>query len=200
MWFLYTRLGRFLANRLGRPRARRIVGWLREVIPPGSSILDVGCGLGHIAEALRADGHEVTTIDPHYRPLSGTEHIVASATDAPLPDRSYDVVLLAFVLHHMPAATHGAALAEATRIARKQVVVLEDTFRTPAERRWTFWIDSLLNAEWIGHPHSNRASDAWLDELARHGLAPRLHWERRERWMMLPIRHALLTGDVAATC
>ena len=196
MWFLYTRLGRYFANKLGRPRARRIVEWLREVVPPGASILDVGCGLGHIAEALRAEGHSVTTIDPHYRPLFAGDHIVGSATDAPIPDRSYDVVLIAFVLHHMPGELHGAALREAARIARKRVVVLEDTFTSAAERRWTFWIDSLLNAEWFGHPHSNRTAGDWLAELASHGLDGTLSWERRERWLGLPIRHALLCGDV----
>jgi ubiquinone/menaquinone biosynthesis C-methylase UbiE len=197
MWLLYSRLGRFLANRFGRPRARRIAGWLHEVLPPGTSVLDVGCGLGHIAEVLRERGHQVTTVDPRYRPLCGGEHLVASATDAPVADRSYDVVLIAFTLHHMPAEAHRQALREAARIARLRVVLLEDTFRTRAERRWTFWIDSLLNAEWFGHPHSNRSTDEWLGQLTDQGLAGKLHWERRERWLGLPIRHALLAGEVS---
>lgn len=196
MQLLYTRLGSSIANRLGRPRARRIVAWLSNVVPQGASILDIGSGLGHIAEALRDRGHEVTTVDPKYRPLCGGNHLMTSATSIPVADRSYDIVLIAFVLHHMQAGLHGAALAEASRIARGRIVVLEDTFLSSAGRRWTYAVDSLVNAEFVGHPHSNRTSAAWLDQLTAQGLSPALHWERRERWLGLPFRHALLTGDV----
>jgi len=192
----YTKLGRAIANRFGRPRARRIVAWLRDVVPPRASILDVGSGLGHIAEALRAEGHVVTTMDPQYLPLCDGEHLVASATNAPVGDRSYDVVLIAFVLHHMPATLHGQALLEARRIARTRVVLLEDTFSSPRERCWTQVVDSVLNAEYRRHPHSNRTAAEWVEQLESLGMTARLHWERREHWLQLPIRHALLTGEI----
>jgi ubiquinone/menaquinone biosynthesis C-methylase UbiE len=196
---LYTRPGAFVANLLGRPRARRIVRWLGDVVPTRSSILDVGCGLGHIAEALRASGHEVTTVDPRYRPLCGGSHLASSATSIPVASRSFDIVLLAFVLHHMPANAHSAALGEAARVARRRVILLEDTFRSSREKRWTFAVDSLINAEFRGHPHSNRTAAEWTEQLAAQGLAPLLEWERRERWLGMPIRHALITGEVRLT-
>lgn len=131
-----------------------------------------------------------------WRPLRGGRHFVSTASAVPVADRSYDVVLIAFVLHHVPAEQHAAALAEARRIARRRVVLLEDTFRSEAERRWNHVVDSLLNAEFRGHPHSNRDAGAWIAQLEAAGLNPRLHWERRERWLSLPLRHALLTGDI----
>lgn len=190
-----TRPGTYLANRFGRPRARRIATWLVEAIPQGASVLDVGAGLGHIAEVLRERGHAVTTLDPVWRPLCGGPHLSASATDIPAGDRSFDVVLIAFVLHHMPAELHAPSLAEACRVANQRVVLLEDTFRTARERRWTHAVDSFLNAEYFGHPHSNRTVDDWQAHLAAARMRPRLVWERRERWMLLPIRHAMLIGE-----
>jgi ubiquinone/menaquinone biosynthesis C-methylase UbiE len=193
---LATRPGAFVANKLGRPRARRIASWLTDVIPGGASVLDVGAGLGHIAEALADRGHHVATLDPVWRPLRDGTHHAASATAMPLADRSHDVVLIAFVLHHMPTGSHAAALAEACRVAKQRVVLLEDTFRSPLERRWCHAVDSVLNAEYRGHPHANRTVDDWLAQLTAVGTRAHLHWERRERWLLLPIRHALITGDL----
>jgi SAM-dependent methyltransferase len=196
VWLVYTRPGRWLADRIGRSRGCRIAGWLGDVIPPAASILDVGSGLGHVAEALRGCGHPVVTADPRYRPLRPRDHVRASAVALPFADRTFEVVLLAFTLHHMDPALHAAALAEAARVARRRVVLLEDTFESDLERRRGSVIDSLLNAEFRGHPHGNRTAADWRDRLRAATLIPSLRWERIERWWGLPIRHALVTGEV----
>jgi len=45
----------------------------------------------------------------------------------PFPDRSFDVVVLSFVLHHVPDDRKLALLEEALRVSRGKVVVVEDT-------------------------------------------------------------------------
>lgn len=181
-------------------RARRIAAWLEEILPAGASVLDVGAGLGHLARALRDRGHRVVTVDPRWRlpATAAAEHLQASGDDLPVRDRTFDVVLLAFVLHHAPPDAHAAMLAEAVRVARRAVILLEDTYRTERERKLNAAVDSALNAELIGHPHSNRTAAAWCDQLAAVGLRGKVVWERWERWLaVVPIRHALLRGEVA---
>jgi 2-polyprenyl-6-hydroxyphenyl methylase/3-demethylubiquinone-9 3-methyltransferase len=39
------------------------IGWIEGLIPPGSRILDIGCGAGLAAEALARHGHQVLAID-----------------------------------------------------------------------------------------------------------------------------------------
>jgi ubiquinone/menaquinone biosynthesis C-methylase UbiE len=163
----------------------------------GATVLDVGSGLGQVAHELRGRGHRVLTLDPRYPPIEGGPHLWGSAGSLPLADASFDVVLFCFVLHHMPAGYHLAVLREARRVARRQVVLLEDTFASNYELRRTMFFDSLLNLEFARHPHANRASGGWLDLLRDAGLGPHLHWERKvTAFGVFPMRQALVLGTV----
>ncbi|MCH8103503.1 MAG: class I SAM-dependent methyltransferase, partial [Chloroflexi bacterium] len=141
-------------------------------------------------DRLKIEGEPMTS-----GPTTSGRHLQGDATSLPADDASFDVVLFSFVFHHMPAKVHAAALAEAARVARRQVVVMEDTFRSPVERTYMHVVDSVLNAEFRGHPHSNRSVQAWSEALEAAGLTSEILWERWERWLWLvPIRHALLIG------
>lgn len=84
-----------------RRAQERLVGRMFELMPPGgSSVLDVGCGTGVIAERLVALGHDVEGLSPD--PYHG-ELFAARLPDRRFhlgrfqefePDRRYDVVLL----------------------------------------------------------------------------------------------------------
>ena len=97
-----------IRRRWARERRRRKVGRaydmaleIARIIPPGSEVLDVGCGNGFIAHHLSAMlGTTIVGID------------LGSSTDAPIDyrrydgarfpgfDNSFDAVLLCYVLHH----------------------------------------------------------------------------------------------------
>ncbi len=47
--------------------------------------------------------------------------------DLPFIDRRFDVVVLSFVLHHVPNERKRALLREALRVCRGTVVIVEDT-------------------------------------------------------------------------
>jgi ubiquinone/menaquinone biosynthesis C-methylase UbiE len=91
----------------------------------GLDIADVGCGEGQLTRALAARGARVTGYDPF---ISGTDWIeegagsyrlVKAAADAlAAPDRSADLVVFVFSLHHVPEAKLNAALTEARRVLR----------------------------------------------------------------------------------
>jgi SAM-dependent methyltransferase len=195
--FIYHPWLRRLVCWLGQSRARQLAGWVDEVVPKGASLLDVGSGLGHVAYELRTRGHPTITVDPKYPPIVGGPHLLGNAQALPLADASCDVVLFCFVLHHVPSADHLPILREAKRVAKRQIVLLEDTFASNYERRRTMFFDSLFNLEFRGHPHANRASTDWLGLLSEAGLAPHLCWERKvAAFGIFPMRQALIAAEV----
>ncbi len=95
-----------------------------------SRALDVGTGTGIFAEAFAARGLQATGIDPSPDLLEAARRLVPGATFHPgtaeklaFEDGSFDLVMLSHVLHE--ADDPAAALAEARRVARRRVCVLE---------------------------------------------------------------------------
>ncbi len=85
-----------------------------------SRLLEIGIGNGIVAHALAKLGMTVDTldIDPALHPT-----MVGSVTKIPAPDASYDVVLCAELLEHLPWEEFKTALAEITRVSKKHVII-----------------------------------------------------------------------------
>ncbi len=89
--------------------ARR--GWLVKCILqskiqlPGTKILDVGCGTGHISRFLARDGAHVTAIDPNWsgkKTVSPDTHFLKTSLIAfNGPPQHYHAVVLTDVLEHL---------------------------------------------------------------------------------------------------
>ncbi len=89
------------------------------------NVLEIGIGNGVVAYTLKQAGLSVTTLD-----FDESLHpdIVASVTDMPLADESYDVVACFEVLEHIPWELCPRALAEIHRVCRaKAIISLPDT-------------------------------------------------------------------------
>ena len=119
------------------------------------SVLDVGTGTGVFAEAFARESLQTTGIDPDRNLLVKARHFVpegrfleAVAESLPFEDRSFDLVFLGHVLHE--ADDPVLALAEARRVARRRVAILEWPYR----------------AEDRGPPLAHRLSPARVQELA----------------------------------
>jgi len=141
-----------------------------EPLAPASA-LDAGCGEGETLarlDCLPRDG--TAAIDLSEQAVGHTRNrtpwasaSVASVTDLPFDDESFDLVLCLEVLEHL--ANPGAALDELARVSRGDVVV-----STPHEP-W-FQLGSLLRGKYLSglgnHPeHLNHWNRRTLPALLR---------------------------------
>jgi glycosyltransferase involved in cell wall biosynthesis len=95
---------------------------LRMVGAPPRRILDIGCGVGHLAHLLRTEGHYVVGIDarpPQYK----LDEFYLGDLEQPFPiepELRFDTVLLADVLEH---------LADPQALLRRAVKLLDESGR-----------------------------------------------------------------------
>lgn len=119
---------------LMRPLFRRIAADVATLVPPDASVLDVGCGPGHLAIELarRAPGLRVTGLDldeamiaraqsnaaglPAPYAASRPAFVVGDVGALPFPDASFDAVVTTFSMHHW--ADPEAGLREIRRVLR----------------------------------------------------------------------------------
>ncbi len=98
-------------------------------VAPGASVLDVGCGEGYVLEELAARGAgELFGVDVvDIRQERGRPFRLFDGIELPFGDRRFDVVLLSFVLHHVPDERKCELLRQALRVCRGTVIIVEDT-------------------------------------------------------------------------
>jgi len=85
-----------------------------------NNVLEIGMGNGIVSLILKKFGFSVTTLD-HSEKLG--PDIVASVTDMPLDDESFDVVLCCEVLEHIPYSDFEKALHEIYRVTRNHLIL-----------------------------------------------------------------------------
>jgi SAM-dependent methyltransferase len=101
-----------------------------------ASVLDVGCGAGYVAAELsRRFAGQVWTADiADFRTTATPNFTAYDGIRLPFADQSFDLVGFSFVLHHVPDVLKPLLLAEARRVARRRIFVLEDTPITLLDR------------------------------------------------------------------
>lgn len=160
-------------------RARVLAGLLATRIPPGSSVLDIGCGDGTIASLVgeQVPGARMQGTEIAPRPNCRIDCVPFDGTHLPFPDASFDVCMFVDVLHH----THGiqGLLAEASRVSRRLVLIKDHL----SERTLDF--QTLKIMDWVGNrphgvvlPYNYQSRREWNDFFARAGLAVR-EWQDR---------------------
>jgi SAM-dependent methyltransferase len=118
-----------LPERVERLQVGRVVDLCLES-KTAASVLDVGTGTGLFAEAFSKRGLEVFGVDVNPEMLPAALQYVpegdfraGTAEALPYPDASFDLVFLGLVLHESDEPL--VALAEARRVARQRVGILE---------------------------------------------------------------------------
>ena len=132
-------------------RLRVLSEYIVPEIHEGDRVLDIGCGGGALAEAL-LDHHECpqrVTIRGVERFKRGNEPIEVDEYDGerlPYEDRSFDVVILADVIHHDEQPLR--LLNEASRVCRRTLIIKDHLRHGPFAQ----WRLSLL--DWAAnHPY-----------------------------------------------
>jgi len=133
------------------------------------NVLEVGIGNGLVSYMLRKAGVEVTTLDfdPSLEP-----DIVASVTDMPVADSSFDVVACFEVLEHLPFQNFIGALRELRRVSSEHVVLslpdrtrmytVETVLPKLGRRRFSFGAPFLPSTD-----HTFNGEHYW--EIGRNG-------------------------------
>lgn len=164
-------------------------------------VLDVGCGDGaflrELAEAgVRCEGAEPD--EARSAAVRGDGFIVrvAHGEQLPYPDGAFDVVASAFSAHHMRDLA--AFLAEACRVARRAVVVLDPWYdltiasQRTAER-WDRWFKAIDRRE--GRVHEDfLTAEAFRAALPR---TPEVSFECRHSLLFRPMDESYFERETA---
>jgi len=116
-----------------------VEAWVRANLPPApGSVLEVGAGDGALARTLRADGYEVTAIDP--KSESPDVEAVALA-DLPDPARPFDAAVAVVSLHHVEPLE--ASVERLAAVTAPGAPLLLDEFDASAldERAAAWWLE-----------------------------------------------------------
>src|SRR5712671_6766633 len=156
-----------IIRRFKRERRRRKVGRaydmaleIARVIPYGSEVLDIGCGNGFIAHHLSGMlGTRTLGIDLSNSAEAPIDYRRYDGTRFPAPDKSFDAVLLCYVLHH--AQDVSVVLKEVRRVLRDGglALIYEDT----PETWWDKGVCWIHNQQWRGRtgPCTFRRESQW---------------------------------------
>jgi len=137
-------------------------------LPKKGTILDLGAGTGLFTKAFFRLGYRMEPVDIKNRSYYYTapSHIY-NGKNLPYQENQFAACILFAVLHHTPDPR--AVLAEAARVS-KRLVIYEDIVTNVFQRFYTYVIDSVLNKEFIGHPHSNKTEAEWVELFRKFGL------------------------------
>ncbi|MEZ5829599.1 MAG: class I SAM-dependent methyltransferase [Dongiaceae bacterium] len=126
-----------------------------------ASLCDVGCGAGALVAHAQSLGVFAAGVDPDAAKVAegsaaGLDLREASAETLPFPDASFDLVTFEYSLHHVTDIAQ--ALAEAARVARRAIVILDP------------WFDLSIPSQVLGDRF-----ERWLKKLDR--MTGMVHWD-----------------------
>jgi len=155
-------LERLHVGYIQQKRLDGLVRHLKDIMPKHASVLDVGCGDGHLAALLcekrpdlLVEGIDVLKRDKTWIPVQDFDGLII-----PYATASVDVVMFTDVLHH--TADPMTLLREAARVVRKSIIIKDHL------------IDGFLAEPTLG----------FMDRIgnARYGVALTGNYWRRRDW------------------
>jgi len=152
-------------------RVRVLAESLAAKIPPGASVLDIGCGDGTISSLIMENNPTVSIqgIEFAARPSCRIACTVFDGKTIPHPSGSFDTCMFVDVLHH----THDleGLLIEACRVSRRHVLIKDHVTEN--------WFDfrTLQLMDWVGNrphgvvlPYNYQSRGQWNEHFSAAGL------------------------------
>jgi ubiquinone/menaquinone biosynthesis C-methylase UbiE len=104
-----------------------------SLIPEGSSLLEIACGIGveyptYKAKGVNYFGVDITPKFIEEAQKRGVPCQLADALKLPFPDKSYDTVYVKDLLVHLPPGDWKTVLSEMARVSCNRVIVLDHAF------------------------------------------------------------------------
>lgn len=161
----------------------------------GQAVLDLGAGTGFISGWLTDRvGIRATLTDVvayRNRDRSMPFIVLDDPFQVPVPDRSFDVVMMLFVLHHVDRfEDQERLLDEALRITRQRLIVLEDTPTSRVDRAFNVFWDRLLNLRHrVPCPFTFRTAEEWVRGFKERDLSIVHSDTYRPLWPTLGMYH-----------
>ncbi len=127
-------------------RVQVLASHFADLIEPGASVLDVGCGDGLLSEAVGKHRPDLTIhgIDVLVRGNAAITVEPFDGTKIPFQSDSFDTVMMVDVLHH--TGSPQVLLDEAARVASKQVILKDHYLRGFAAYRTLALMDRVGNS------------------------------------------------------
>ena len=159
-----------------RSRLRALTAAIQRHLRAGDRVLDVGCGFGHLGRSLleapgTPAGVTVRGLESAVRDGARIEIDAYDGRTMPHADNSFDIVILADVLHHEHDPDR--LIAECKRVSRRLLIIKDHKREGLLAQPRIALIDWAANAPY-GVPCLYRylTWGEWNDCLARHGLKP----------------------------
>lgn len=152
----------------------------QEYLSPKDRILDIGTGPGSVCLLMNGESYNVTPVDVIDQTLSPEiEPEIYNGKKLPYKNSSFDTALILTVLHH--TCNPEGILLEAKRVANK-IIIIEDIYSNPFQKYLTYFVDSIVNMEFWGHPHSNKSDREWKELFIELGL--KLKGAKQNRFLL----------------
>ncbi len=167
------------------PRSKEMVERIEPFLSKSDRMIDIGSGTCHTCEVLLGKGYNVIPLDVEN--LSCVDNILPIIYDGqkiPFDNDEFDKSLILTVLHHTKEPTK--ILQEAIRVS-KRIILIEDIYSNRFQKYTTYFFDSLLNFQFIGHPHTNKSDQEWKETFKELQLKL---IDARYKYSFLFFRHA----------
>lgn len=180
------RFSKNLVYQLLKSRAGDLAQTVSPYLNKDELILDIGPASCTVTETLIKQGLKVFPAD--IENFSIVDTVLPTIYDGhklPFKDNQFGTSLILFVLHHTPDPVE--VLVEAMRVS-KRILVFEDIVTSPTHKSLTAALDSLVNLEFYGQPHTNKSDQEWRSLFGKLGL--KLLGQEYKSSMMI-MKHAL---------
>lgn len=157
-----------------RFRDKWIYEQVKDYISARDEVLDFGCGTGRAGAYIREKtGCKIIGVDVVRYPIRAIKTVFYDGKIIPFPDKSFNVALVSFALHHIPLDQQKKILLELKRVTNGKIIILEDMVEFGLKKWWLYFVEYILNRIYFTKapvPFAFRTPEEWQKLFGAAGL------------------------------